>query len=561
MKDSERSHFEMKPSVDDLNSEIIERKNQTKTDINDSNNQAIESTRIEKDRFFMRNNFLPKKTNNRKIGENKSEIETKKKDQAQNDKKEEDKNYECQPNKINSNQETKKVEICNVSLGTKKSPKRKPSLSDFRVVEMFHKPLVEFANSFTNEQSFEDRRLSQNFVLSKVNSTNESKSERENSLMKDSFDANNIKSKVIVLENKKSVISVNHIEENSDKLQKKTLESKSEKEERIESIENQSKLKINTRETCQNQNKSFQIHKKQNSIAMEFEEQKKSKRRENKNKKSKKEERGSNSESSHASDEYLCKAFDVNKNCVYKRKLVRNIDTKQFCEIEQNTKDKMKIEEEKTLSLLNDESEDINQSNQSQKIKKSKLKFNNHVFFLNQKVTEISPKTFLDKQFKNLEPSAKLVKEISMYSTVDSKQNQNNERTHVGNHGNSEHQLVYLGYNHALSVDQMYTNNHRRINIENSDSEDRFGNNKETSQRVILNYPDAKTGVTDKIPKRTQIRKCQPVENVNDYRVDVNNIPENRTTLMIKNIPNRYDKYMMMELIDADFKDTYDFSP
>ena len=88
MKDSERSHFEMKPSVDDLNSEIIERKNQTKTDINDSNNQAIESTRIEKDRFFMRNNFLPKKTNNRKIGENKSEIETKKKDQAQNDKKE-----------------------------------------------------------------------------------------------------------------------------------------------------------------------------------------------------------------------------------------------------------------------------------------------------------------------------------------------------------------------------------------------------------------------------------------------------------------------------------------
>ena len=42
--------------------------------------------------------------------------------------------------------------------------------------------------------------------------------------------------------------------------------------------------------------------------------------------------------------------------------------------------------------------------------------------------------------------------------------------------------------------------------------------------------------------------------------IDINNINnDKRTTLMIKNIPNKYTKDMLLNLIDVNFKNKYDF--
>ncbi|ORZ10784.1 RNA recognition motif 2-domain-containing protein [Absidia repens] len=47
-----------------------------------------------------------------------------------------------------------------------------------------------------------------------------------------------------------------------------------------------------------------------------------------------------------------------------------------------------------------------------------------------------------------------------------------------------------------------------------------------------------------------------------DYQFDVNNVInglDNRTTFMIRNIPNKYTQAMLMECIDSTHKGTYDF--
>ena len=50
------------------------------------------------------------------------------------------------------------------------------------------------------------------------------------------------------------------------------------------------------------------------------------------------------------------------------------------------------------------------------------------------------------------------------------------------------------------------------------------------------------------------------VEDTSEFEIRVNNIyDENKTTLMIRNIPNKYTKELMLETIDKYFNDTYDF--
>ena len=45
-----------------------------------------------------------------------------------------------------------------------------------------------------------------------------------------------------------------------------------------------------------------------------------------------------------------------------------------------------------------------------------------------------------------------------------------------------------------------------------------------------------------------------------EFDISINNIyKEKKTTLMIRNIPNKYTKELMLETIDEDFRDTYDF--
>jgi RNA recognition motif 2 len=55
-------------------------------------------------------------------------------------------------------------------------------------------------------------------------------------------------------------------------------------------------------------------------------------------------------------------------------------------------------------------------------------------------------------------------------------------------------------------------------------------------------------------------RNFWKVEDTSEFDIQVDKIfKENKTTLMVRNIPNKYTKELMLETIDAYFKDTYDF--
>ena len=55
-------------------------------------------------------------------------------------------------------------------------------------------------------------------------------------------------------------------------------------------------------------------------------------------------------------------------------------------------------------------------------------------------------------------------------------------------------------------------------------------------------------------------RNFWKVEDTSEFEIKINKIyQENKTTLMIRNIPNKYTKELMLETIDAHFKGSYDF--
>lgn len=66
--------------------------------------------------------------------------------------------------------------------------------------------------------------------------------------------------------------------------------------------------------------------------------------------------------------------------------------------------------------------------------------------------------------------------------------------------------------------------------------------------------------VEDDSQKKNRARKSQPVTDSKEFGINVDRIFDVRkTTLMIKNIPNRYTKDMMLETIDKKFKDKFNF--
>ncbi|CAD8108193.1 unnamed protein product [Paramecium primaurelia] len=55
-------------------------------------------------------------------------------------------------------------------------------------------------------------------------------------------------------------------------------------------------------------------------------------------------------------------------------------------------------------------------------------------------------------------------------------------------------------------------------------------------------------------------RRYEPQQQTTQFQIQLQNIPkDNRTTLMIKNIPNKYSQPLLLEEIDCNNRDTYNF--
>ena len=154
-----------------------------------------------------------------------------------------------------------------------------------------------------------------------------------------------------------------------------------------------------------------------------------------------------------------------------------------------------------------------------------------------------------------------------MFSTQDSRPSKQNKSLNTELIPSTEIVLSnHLEYDSKVQLQtsystKIYQDEDQYDNYEEEESD--FFNSQDQKSEVI-NPNDSKIKVTlqneQKKMKRASTRKSHPVANLNEYQIEIDYINQpTRTTLMIKNIPNRYTKDMMMEMIDHSFSKTYDF--
>jgi hypothetical protein len=258
------------------------------------------------------------------------------------------------------------------------------------------------------------------------------------------------------------------------------------------------------------------------------------------------------SDKSNASDDFLCETFNVSKACVSTKRMADHLNDSSVREEEPEIGHTMKLKEEKTLTFLNEEGQPHTASTGNATApKKSRLRFKSSNFFVNSKFSE----GLIPLGGPEMAGDAKTSKETSMYSTVDSKQNVQLRSERIDKMSSSkaegdERDLVVSNSDNSGSYVMEYQgmlecygqNNHR----ESANGEDQSGLLKIKFRGT--RHPGVKIG-----------RKCHPIDNVNDFRINIDELSPHKTTLMIKNIPNRYTKEMMLAMVDQDFRNAYDF--
>ena len=189
----------------------------------------------------------------------------------------------------------------------------------------------------------------------------------------------------------------------------------------------------------------------------------------------------------------------------------------------------MKLKQEQTLSIIEDETEETVKEPKIQG--RSKLQYKKNVFVLLQKNTE-EGQAMMSKPFpKSKNPKTDFfteqVKEVSMFSTVDSHKNQLNSGFIF------EDQPNYFKIEpqcHQLSGPNQF----KSFNEDDDYYQNSFQTKNDSQLKPNL------LGI--KKSKKVTTRKCHPVDDTSQYAIDVTQIPNNKTTVMIKNIPNRYKK-------------------
>lgn len=284
------------------------------------------------------------------------------------------------------------------------------------------------------------------------------------------------------------------------------------------------------------------------------------------------------------SDEYLCNAFSVHKSCINTQKLESRFRGQESFEDEEKVVLTMRAEEERTLSLMNDETEELDKVAPPQKgIAKNRLQYKNKLFVAASK-SDLQDSILPQKEV--IDPAAQLLsypyqlskpivimsgglKEPSMFSTQDSKPSKNNKSMNADQFAATEPVTILQipGMSGRMSVGPVFQVPPYlpQLTAESDDASyytDRSGPFLGDEQEITSSSPSdqrPKGNADLRHNRRTIPRKSHPIPNNDGFRINIDNIEPNRTTVMVRNIPNRYTKEMMMTEINRDFQDCYDF--
>lgn len=261
----------------------------------------------------------------------------------------------------------------------------------------------------------------------------------------------------------------------------------------------------------------------------------------------------SKSSSSCGSDDLLCKTFDVHPKCVVGNSCLANTSLGPM-QTERGSPQGVSLEVREKVSRGKEEQvvgTDVARTETKVPVR-SKLQYKKNVHLFSQKGNEESsgnlPKT--PPKAKGLKTDNDLApaKEHSMFSTVDSHQ------TPTVAVPPFDRQPGFFHVAPHSVPHNFYHNAPQMVRFNQSQNEDEL-----YSQDFSCSLMPSKAKGNDKKAKKMPVRKSHPVDDVSKYAIDVNFIPEDKTTVMIKNIPNRYKKDTMLEMVDKWFSGTYDF--
>lgn len=333
------------------------------------------------------------------------------------------------------------------------------------------------------------------------------------------------------------------------------------------------------------QNLSFPLQRKRDSDHFDIEAKKKSQSREKKVPRGSARQEGANSGNSSVSDENLCRAFSVDKSCLHSRKQERESDQMESFEDEERVVRTIRAEEERTLSMIQDEPEELDKVNKLQKLPaRSKLQFKNKLFEVPAKKDPPQdtssykeapsagihllayPSYQLRKPFLG---TTGIFKEASMFSTQESRPSQHNKSLNTDIYGKPDPKMCFASHEQmsGLHIQTPYPIGFQESIGSGRDDPSYFDEEQDfMPQREGVQVPispggrlRAGFGLENRKARRTSSRKSYPITNTEDFKIDIDNIISERTTVMIKNIPNRYTKDMMMEMINRKFENCYDF--
>ena len=194
--------------------------------------------------------------------------------------------------------------------------------------------------------------------------------------------------------------------------------------------------------------------------------------------------------------------------------------------------------EDKKEEAVDPQKEDNNEIKQNEEINKDTNKYNNNYFLY---TTTFSKNKFDENNFTELNYTNTFFPNLGNFS-------QNNKMSITSNlswpYGNSTNDTMFTGYTNSFSNKSKNSFD----NYKNNSYENRISLNKN-----LNSINDNKNTINEKY-NNFQDKIFEPIVNIKK----VISLEDRRTTIMIKNIPNKFSRELLLSTIDQNFKGTYD---